>query len=239
MCLQQLMHMHLIQFLYIRFRTCTVYCIVPINHIRTVVLNCMCMHAHRYNTPSHFSTLLRTSRCARCAGAACVASTTNSGSKPVTSESESPHFAIPQVLPYGKHHKISLPRSMFFSGKKSLTCNLLRIFLRKQKNIFFKSYLCKIICSETACTNEICANKYPIFAFIHFKKLSDIVASFINTCQLQYCVLPFYFLALCLPLLFLCQHSSNSNQTSSSQKPEEKPPKLPPTRQRFKFKFQN
>ena len=42
-----------------------------------------------------------------------------------------------------------------------------------------------------------------LLSFI-FKKLSDIVASFINTGQMQYCVLPFYFLALCLPLLFLC-----------------------------------
>ena len=34
--------------------------------------------------------------------------------------------------------KISLPPPMFFSGKKSLTCNLLRIFLRKLKYIFQK-----------------------------------------------------------------------------------------------------
>ena len=40
-----------------------------------------------------------------------------------------------------------------------------------------------------------------LLSFI-FKKLSDIVASFINTGQMQYCVLPFYFFALCLPLLF-------------------------------------
>ena len=34
--------------------------------------------------------------------------------------------------------KISLPPPMFFSGKKSLTCNLLRIFLRKLTYIFQK-----------------------------------------------------------------------------------------------------
>ena len=91
---------------------------------------------------------------------------------------------------------------MFFCGKKSLTCNLLRIFLRKLKYIFQKLSL-----QNNMLRNCLYQMKYvqtdiqSLLSFI-FKKLSDIVASFINTGQMQYCVLPFYFLALCLPLLF-------------------------------------
>ena len=77
------------------------------------------------------------------------------------------------------------------------------------------------------------ADIHSLLSFI-LKKLSDIVASFINTGQMQYYVLPFYFLALCFSPAVFVLASSNSNQTSSSQKPEEKPPKLPPPANRLK-----
>ena len=57
-----------------------------------------------------------------------------------------------------------------FSPGKSPWLAIYWEFSWENLNIFFKSYLCKIICSETACTNEVCSSRYPIFAFIHFLK---------------------------------------------------------------------
>ena len=69
--------------------------------------------------------------------------------------------------------------------------------------------------------------------------MSDIVASFINTGHMQYCVLPFYFLALCLPLLF-CVSIFKFKPNIFFAKARGKAAKTPASRQPAEeFKFQN
>ena len=139
---------------------------------------------------------------------------------------------------FGKKGEIRMkrfpPTPMFFSGKKLLTCNLLIIFLRKLKYIFQKLSLQNNMFRNCLYKWSMC-KQISNLCFHSFKKLSDIVASFINTGQMQYCVLPFYFLALCLPLLFCVSifKIQTKHLLRKSQRKSRQNSRLPPTRWRI------
>ena len=80
------------------------------------------------------------------------------------------------------------------------------------------------------------ADIQSLLSFI-FKKLSDIVASFINTGQMQYCVLPTYFLALCLPLLFCVSifKIQTKHLLRKSQRKSRQNSRQPTVTEEFKF----
>ena len=91
------------------------------------------------------------------------------------------------------------PAPYVFLREKVLDLQFIENFLEKLKYIFQKLSLQNNMFRNCLYKWNMC-KQISNLCFHSFKKLSDIVASFINTGQLQYCVLTFYFLALCLPL---------------------------------------
>ena len=135
---------------------------------------------------------------------------------------------------FGKKGEIRMKRfpshPYVFPREKVLDLQFIENFLEKLKYIFQKLSL-QNVQKLTVQMKNVQTDIQSLLSFI-FKKLSDIVASFINTGQMQYCVLPFYFLALCLPVLFCVSifKIQTKHLLRKSQRKSRQNSRLPPTR---------